>query len=170
MQGTLYLSGDGLLERTAVRNLGEPAGSDVVVVELCQTRHNEHLLPRNVDLCERLQKEYVETDYEDLMNTTFALLPGGRSPATYRLGEALSAGAIPVFIHQNFVKPFPDRIPWKDFSFSFPADAAPEILDVLRAVPEEEITKMQASGGYASTLNAGLCFQTTRSTALNWIK
>lgn len=34
------------------------------------------------------------------MNTTFALLPAGRSPATYRLAEALSAGALPVFIHQ----------------------------------------------------------------------
>lgn len=58
------------------------------------------LLSWNKELCQSSQKGYDETSYADLMNTTFALLPAGRSPATYRLGEALSAGALPVFIHQ----------------------------------------------------------------------
>lgn len=58
------------------------------------------LLSWNKALCESLQREYDHASYDDLMNTTFALLPAGRSPATYRLGEALSAGAIPVFVHQ----------------------------------------------------------------------
>lgn len=146
-QGSLYLSGNGFPERTAVRNLGDAAANDssVVVVEKCQTRHDEHLQSRNVDLCEGLQREYDKTDYSDLMNTTFALVPAGRSPATYRLGEALSAGAIPVFIHQNFVKPFPGKIPWSTFSFSFPAEEAPRIIDTLRAVPVEKLAKMQVN-------------------------
>ncbi|CAM9463743.1 unnamed protein product [Laminaria digitata] len=146
-KGTLYLSGNGHLERTAVRNLGEAAANDpsVVVVEKCQTRHNEHLQSRNVELCEGLKRDYDKTDYGDLMNTTFALVPAGRSPATYRLGEALSAGAIPVFIHQNFVKPFPGKIPWSTFSFSVPAEESPSIIDTLRAVPVEKLAKMQAT-------------------------
>ncbi|CAN0464627.1 unnamed protein product, partial [Laminaria digitata] len=144
-QGSLYLSGNGLLERTAVRNLGDAAAKDprVVVVERCQTRHKEHLQSRNVELCESLQREYDKTGYGDLMNTTFALVPSGRSPATYRLGEALSAGAIPVFIHQNFVKPFPGKIPWSTFSFSFPAEESSRIIDTLRAVSAEKLAKMQ---------------------------
>ncbi|CAB1113584.1 unnamed protein product [Ectocarpus sp. CCAP 1310/34] len=79
------------------------------------------------------------------MNTTFALLPAGRSPATYRLAEALSAGAIPVFIHQDFVKPFPGQIPWSEFSFSFPPEEAPRILETLRAVPDKKLAQMQVT-------------------------
>ncbi|CAM9492023.1 unnamed protein product [Laminaria digitata] len=146
-KGSLYLSGNGFLERTAVRSLDGTAinGSRVVVVERCQKKFKEHLLSRNVELCEGLEQEYNKTDYGDLMNTTFALVPAGRSPATYRLGKALSAGAIPIFIHQNFVKPFPGIIPWSTFSFSFPAEEAPRIIETLREVPVEKLAKMQVT-------------------------
>eukprot|EP00904_Undaria_pinnatifida_P003028 jgi/Undpi1/12726/HiC_scaffold_6.g02394.m1 len=146
-KGSLYLSGNGLLERTAVRTVADTATdpSGVVVVEMCDRFHGEPERPRNLKMCQGLQKEYDKTDYGDLMNTTFALLPAGRSPATYRLGEALSAGAIPVFIHQNFVKPFPGRIPWQTFSFTFPAEEAPRIIDTLRAVSPRKLAKMQAT-------------------------
>ncbi|CAN0075141.1 unnamed protein product, partial [Ectocarpus sp. 4 AP-2014] len=125
-KGKLYLSGNGLLERSAVLDLmsggasaaavpaegrGEMGGangdsrssssSDVLVVERCCDFHNEQLLSWNKAMCEAFQQEYNDSpSYGDLMNTTFALLPAGRSPATYRLAEALSAGALPVFIHQ----------------------------------------------------------------------
>ena len=133
------------MERTAVRTVADTATdpSGVVVVEMCDRFHGEPERPRNLKMCQGLQKEYDKTDYGDLMNTTFALLPAGRSPATYRLGEALSAGAIPVFIHQNFVKPFPGRIPWQTFSFTFPAEEAPRIIDTLRAVSPRKLAKMQ---------------------------
>ncbi|CAM9918875.1 unnamed protein product, partial [Hapterophycus canaliculatus] len=101
------------------------------------------LLTWNKALCESLRRDYDQVSFDDLMNTTFALLPAGRSPATYRLGEALSAGAIPVFVHQDYVKPFPGLIPWSEFSFSFPAEEAPRILDTLRAVTEKELVQMQ---------------------------
>lgn len=64
------------------------------------SKKRTQLLSWNKELCESSRKEYDRASYGDLMNTTFALLPAGRSPATYRLGEALSAGALPVFIHQ----------------------------------------------------------------------
>ena len=99
----MHLCGNDLLERTAVRELGDAAAKDsrVVVVEQCQTRHKEHLQSRNVELCEDLRREDDKTDYSDLMNTTCTLVPTERSPATYRSGEALFAGAIPVFIHKS---------------------------------------------------------------------
>ncbi|CAM9982432.1 unnamed protein product, partial [Pylaiella littoralis] len=168
----LYLTGSGMPERSAVRqfpqnhtptdnnsdnnndNDSKSSGStnakngklpfpDVVVVERCHDLHNEQLLSWNKELCESSRKEYDRASYGDLMNTTFALLPAGRSPATYRLGEALSAGALPVFIHQDFVKPFPDKIPWSEFSFSFPADEASNVINTLRAVPEKRLAQMQ---------------------------
>lgn len=144
MQGQLYLSKKGMLVRQAVRQIAiEVDSPDVVVVETCQELHGEHLLPENLELCEDLARQYGEYDYGDLMNTTFALIPAGRSPATYRLAEALSAGAIPVMIHSGFVKPFPDRIPWRLFSMSFPIEEAPGIIDVLRSIPEPQLAAMQ---------------------------
>ena len=142
-----------------MRELGDAAAKDsrVVVVEKCQTRHKEHLQSRHVELCEDLQREYDKTDYRDLMNTTFALVPAGRSPATYRLGEALSAGAIPVFIHQHFVKPFPGKIPWSTFSFSFPAEESLRIIDTLRAVPVEKLAKMQVKKSRALAVVYSYC-------------
>ena len=133
----------------------DPSG--VVVVEMCDRFHGEPERPQNLEFCKRLKQEYDKTDYADLMNTTFALLPAGRSPATYRLGEALSAGAIPVFIHQNFVKPFPGRIPWNTFSFSFPAEEAPRIIDTLRTVSPPKLAEMQARTPHA-IVGVALCF------------
>lgn len=144
-----------MLERTAVRHIGQTEDDkDVVVVEKCQTRHKEQLLARNVDLCEGLKRAYDQTEYKDLMNTTFALIPSGRSPATYRLGESLFAGALPVFIHQDFVKPFPGLIPWNDFSFTFAPEDAPRILETLRAVPDKRLVEMQVRHELLSVRNA----------------
>lgn len=143
----MYLSGNGHAEREAVRNIGQTSqDTDVVVVEKCQTRHNEHKLSWNVELCQSLQRDYDMSDYKDLMNTTFALLPGGRSPATYRLGEALSAGTIPVFLINYYVKPFPGRIPWRKFSVTFATEEASIVLKTLRAIPMEKVIEMQVSG------------------------
>ncbi|CAM9123001.1 unnamed protein product [Ectocarpus sp. 6 AP-2014] len=170
-KGKLYLSGNGLLERSAVLDLmsgggsaaaapaegrGEMGGAngdshsssspDVLVVERCCNFHSEQLLSWNKAMCEASQREYDSSpSYGDLMNTTFALLPAGRSPATYRLAEALSAGALPVFIHQDFVKPFPGKIPWSEFSFSFPSEEVPRMLKTLRAVPDKKLAQMQAT-------------------------
>ncbi|CAN0262342.1 unnamed protein product [Ascophyllum nodosum] len=143
-KGQLYLSRAGVEERSAIRQLGVSANSsDVVVLESCQELHKEHLLPENVELCQNLKKESLQHDYNDLMNTTFALIPAGRSPATYRLGEAMSAGAIPVFFHNGFVKPYPDRIPWRLCSFTFSLEDAPVVIDILRAVPKKKLFFLQ---------------------------
>lgn len=146
-QGQLYLSRSGVAEREAVRQIGIDANSsDVVVLEICQEINGEHLLPENIEFCERRKQEYAGEGYADLMNTTFALIPAGRSPATYRLGEALSAGAIPVFVHEAYVKPFPDRIPWRLCSLSFPVEEAASIIERLRAIPEQKLMAMQVRG------------------------
>lgn len=60
--------------------------------------------------------------------------------------DAVAATAVvnpSYLLRQDFVKPFPGLIPWQDFSFSFPAEEAPRILETLRAVPEEKLAQMQ---------------------------
>lgn len=162
-----------------MRKLGLNANSsDVVVSVVCQKLHGEQLLAENVDLCTQLDRVWLDTDYGDLMNTTFALIPAGRSPATYRLGEALSAGAIPVFIHNDFVKPFPNRIPWRLCSFSFPVEEAPYIIETLRAVPQEKLTAMQVkdkrakndTGGskHGGASRASVCLQAVSIACGTW--
>ncbi|CAM9938156.1 unnamed protein product, partial [Scytosiphon promiscuus] len=85
-KGALYVNGFGVEERTAALRLHDP-GNGVVAVVKCFEMHDEHLLPENKDYCARAKAAYESYDYEDLMNATFALVPAGRSPGTFRLGE-----------------------------------------------------------------------------------
>lgn len=87
-------------------------------------------------------------------NTTFGLVPAGRSPATYRLAEVMSAGAIPVFVARDMVRPFPERVDWPSLSFSFsPEEVGPAMMATLRSVPPAELLVMQvtASSGLDAT-------------------
>ena len=78
------------------------------------------------------------------MNTTFGLVPGGRSPGTYRLAEVMSAGAIPVFVARDIIEPFREQYDWPSFSFAFaPTDVLPSLVETLRAVSPEQLAEMQ---------------------------
>lgn len=70
--------------------LHDPANG-VAVVMRCFEVHGDQLKPENVEYCARLRSGYGNYSYGDVMNTTFALVPAGRSPASYRLGEVSSA-------------------------------------------------------------------------------
>ncbi|CAM9896538.1 unnamed protein product, partial [Ectocarpus fasciculatus] len=85
-KGTLYLRGYGLEERSAVSRVHDPANGVVSVIK-CSSMHGDEMLPENRDYCKRSRKRYDLYDYEKLMNTTFALVPAGRSPGSFRLGE-----------------------------------------------------------------------------------
>lgn len=116
----------------------------VVTSFKCFETHGEHLLAENVEFCEALKTQYAADDYDTLMNTTFGLVPAGRSPGTYRLGEVMSAGSIPVFVGRDLVPPFQEQLNWPSFSFSFtPDEVGPEMVQILRAVPPLELESMQ---------------------------
>ena len=83
-------------------------------------------------------------DYSDLMETTFGLVPAGRSPGTYRLAEVMSAGAIPVIVARDVIPPFREHFDWPSFSFTFaPGEVGPYMMDALRAVPKAQLEEMQ---------------------------
>lgn len=86
LQGSVYLGGHGSEERMALVPLQDEANG-VIASMHCFEYHQEHLLPENVKYCETLKEHYDDYDYKDLMNTTFGIVPAGRSPGTYRLAE-----------------------------------------------------------------------------------
>ncbi|CAM9146099.1 unnamed protein product [Scytosiphon promiscuus] len=143
-KGTLYLGGVGGEERTAAARIHDPT-SGIVSVLRCFELHGEQLLPENVEYCSHAHKRFNSFDYERLMNTTFGLVPSGRSPGTYRLGEVMSAGAIPVFVMRDAILPLPEQIDWASFSFIFtPDDVGPAMIETLRRASESDrISEMQ---------------------------
>lgn len=132
-------------ERYSILPLHDEANG-VIMSMGCSTLHGHHQDPENLAFCRRLQQAYKHYDYHDLMNTTFGLVPGGRSPATYRLGEVMGAGAIPVVVARDFVLPFREQLDWPSFSFSFAPDRVGlELIRTLRAISQTQLEEMQVS-------------------------
>eukprot|EP00904_Undaria_pinnatifida_P007033 jgi/Undpi1/345/HiC_scaffold_1.g00341.m1 len=142
-KGTLYLKHHGSEERVSLLPLHDEANGIITALS-CFELHGDHLLEENIEYCKSLKQRYDNFDYNDLMNTTFGLVPGGRSPGTYRLAEVMSAGAIPVFVARDIIEPFREQYDWPSFSFAFaPTDVLPSLVETLRAVSPEQLAEMQ---------------------------
>ena len=84
--------------------------------------------------------------YVALLNTTFALVPAGRQPASFRLNEVLAAAAIPVLVSdgRQYVPPFDGVVQWEKIAFHFAFDTPLEaIVASLSRVSATQLTKMQ---------------------------
>lgn len=56
----------------------------------------------------------------------------------------MSAGAIPVFVARDIVRPFREEIDWPSFSFVFTPDQAQTVMvGILKATPPEKLLEMQ---------------------------
>lgn len=142
-QGTVYLDGHGSEERLSIVPLQDEANG-VIASMRCHEIHGKHLLPENKEYCQQLVDTYNDHDYASLLNSTFGLVPAGRSPGTYRLAEVMGAGAIPVVVARDVVPPFREQYDWASFSFTFaPDQVGPEMVATLRAVPPEQLEEMQ---------------------------
>ncbi|CAN0206852.1 unnamed protein product, partial [Scytosiphon promiscuus] len=149
-KGTLYLTGHGSEERMSLVHLRNDR-KGVVTSMKCFENHGEHLLAENMQFCEALKAQYEVDDYDDLMNTTFGLVPAGRSPGTFRLGEVMSAGSIPVFIGRDLVLPFVEQLDWPSFSLSFtPDQVGTAMVQTLRSISQPELESMQRKSLAAS--------------------
>ncbi|CAM9937419.1 unnamed protein product [Ectocarpus fasciculatus] len=94
-RGTLYFNFHGYEERASIVKLHDP-DQGVVVAEKC-CGHCFKIWPEELmdvkedylQFCaEEMMPRYESFDFQDLMNTTFGLVPGGASPGTHRLAEA----------------------------------------------------------------------------------
>lgn len=151
----MYLNKHGSEERVSLKPLHDE-DNGVITALRCFELHEEHLQEENVEYCQGLKNRFDQFDYDRLMNTTFGLVPGGRSPGTYRLAEVMSAGAIPVFVARDIIQPFREQFDWPSFSFAFtPTDVWYSLLKTLRAVPPDQLADMQVGGVGRTLLNRG---------------
>jgi hypothetical protein len=83
------------------------------------------------------------------LNTTFALVPAGMQPASFRLDEVMAAGAIPIFVTGDlddtspYVLPFEEYIPWSKISLQFAWEHVDYIIDQLANIPDDKVATMQ---------------------------
>lgn len=145
-QGTVYLAGYGSEERLSVAPLHDEVNG-VIMSMHCFENHGEHLLPANADYCKYLEDRYEDHDYVSLMNSTFGLVPAGRSPGTYRLAEVMGAGVIPVIVARDIVLPFREQFDWPSFSFVFSPDQVGSMVATLRGIPHKKLEEMQVGHG-----------------------
>ena len=86
-------------------------------------------------------------DYDEMIKKTkFGLAPGGNGLHSFRLGEVMAAGCVPVDIQQfkrQMMLPFEDILDWSKFSFSIGAKEIPGLPALLRGVSDAQFRKMQ---------------------------
>ena len=86
---------------------------------------------------------------ELLLSSTFSLCPEGGGKTSFRVGESLAMGAVPLIISDGYVMPFTElweeegRPPW---AFVVAWKQLPSFLEALRGLNASTISAMQASG------------------------
>ncbi len=89
-----------------------------------------------------------------LSNSMFSLCPAGAGPNTLRLWESLAAGAVPVLVGQAPQLPAGGTlapIDWDSIVLRVADEQIPELPQLLRALPIEEVRRRQQLGLQAYT-------------------
>ena len=137
--------------RTQLKALHDPSRG-VIVALRCLDREM-HLYPESSN-CSSWNHEFGKYDYVDLLNSTFALIPGGRSPGTYRLTETLMAGSIPVFVDQfddrSYVRPLDGIVPWELMSVRISASMIHTLMPSLLRWSREDVVAARKKGTEAT--------------------
>lgn len=113
--------------------------SEDVVVDV-QCKHLKLLTGEKV-----ITKPYhlPASSYDDMIwNSTFGFSPGGSSVGSYRFGEILSTGGIPV-VTQDFVPPLHPEVDWSDCIVVVSEARIIDLPRILRMYSKTEIEKRQ---------------------------
>ena len=106
-------------------------------------------LPKAKNATLRLMVPMIPTDPTSNLTNPFLLSGVNPEPTVFFFlfalsAQIMSAGAIPVFVVRDWIKPFQEQIDWPSFSFSFtPDQMGPKMMEVLRAVTPDELLLMQ---------------------------
>ena len=128
--------------RTRLADLHDPMNG-VQVITPCKFKNDRKAFHAFCAAAEK--RAELSPSYDDLLNSTFCLVPGGSHPNSYRLAEVMSAGCIPVLVGDDFVLPFASFIDWSSVGFSVCATCADAILPRLRAMATEQVEAMRAN-------------------------
>ena len=85
------------------------------------------------------------SDIGIIKRSVFTLCPAGYGRWSFRWMQALRFGSIPVIFSDGYVKPFAQFVNWKRYCFHLPESDVANIDDILRSVPEEQISQMKSS-------------------------
>jgi len=86
-----------------------------------------------------------KTIYSDLMwNSTFGFAPGGSGVGSYRLGEVLSTGGIPVVTH-DLVLPLAPEVDWTGCAVRVSEARIVDLPRQLRSMTQEEVRQRQTN-------------------------
>jgi len=140
--GTIYLTKIAASERQAVISLHNP-DAGIVAVGACHMGQDAYRMLHNLAYCSKLQRVSSRYTQQELRNTTFGLVPVGRSPATFRLAETILGGQIPIIIApRSFRLPFADSIPWELISLRFEPGKEFTIPKTIREMSPDTIQDM----------------------------
>lgn len=144
-KGTIY-SGRGS-NRMLLLSMHDPA-EGIQVIGRCQQNESKFcselkLQPHTPNSNDSIRNNLTAPSYDELLNSTFCLVPGGAHPGTVRLAEVMSVGCIPVLVGDDYVPPFASLIDWKSIAFDFCASCTQHIVPTLRAVSARSAEKMR---------------------------
>ena len=127
--------GDGVA-RLSMRKYNDPDNGFII----SDTSHDWH---------EDLVAQYVyKYDYDKMMSRAkFGFAPAGQGMHSFRLGEVMRAGAVPIDLQirrGDMVLPWEDVLDWSKFSIMAGIEDLPTLQATLRAISEEEFRRMQA--------------------------
>eukprot|EP00898_Chlorokybus_atmophyticus_P005141 jgi/Chlat1/5628/Chrsp369S00416 len=89
-----------------------------------------------------LIKRRVEHYEQKFKEAVFCFCPAGFGWGV-RTGVAVLNGCIPVIIQDNVTQPFEDYLPYEDFTVRVPKAELYRLPDILQAIPQERIERMQ---------------------------
>ncbi|KAL0488297.1 glucuronyl/N-acetylglucosaminyl transferase EXT1 [Acrasis kona] len=91
--------------------------------------------------CNRDQSS-LEFEYL-LKNSKFGIAAKGVGLHSYRLAEAMAAGAIPIVVADDYVLPFEEVLPWYKFSIRVRENDVLNIPSRAADISEEQLSRMQ---------------------------
>lgn len=83
---------------------------------------------------------------EKMQLTEFALCPRGFGPTSFRFYESMCAGAIPVYISDDFYLPYRDKIDWKTMCIQVTFDQIERIPDILAGISDSKRRELRSAG------------------------
>jgi len=87
-----------------------------------------------------------EMDYREMMRRSlFAYVPRGDEHYSFRLTEALAAGAVPIVIDDDFVPPY-GMASISSWAIRIPENNVPSSVGIINSMPSEQICELVRNG------------------------
>ena len=92
----------------------------------------------------KMAVDNVEEFINASLKSKFVLCPRGWGATSFRLYEAMQLDAVPVYISDEFWKPFTYELNWDDFCVSVKEDEISNTHSILESISEEKYKNMKA--------------------------